>query len=577
MPPRVGDLEESLMDAMEGDDRFGSGTPDRESDNVLDFVQMSGLAGQAAPTSEDDQMPVSHEDEPPLMDLVSFLEEGVGDVDDSMDPIPPIVPELQVDARASSAQDFDESFSDSVQGLKEIISELTRESSESEDLDPAPKFFESSATASSSEEPPQRSEDNELDLGVPNVSAIGASAGPMPVDDPGQLYFGADTEEALPAMQAETTSAIEIGPVETSASADLAEAKALLDRLDLSEMLTDAPTTTSKPGTPNPLPDTRAVAEEVTYEDETQRTPHRRSLHRRRRRIRRWFVRFIMLAVIFGAGYAAVQFFLNQTETPEAAYQAAERLLGEGKYAHASNAFQAFTRRFPMEIRRSDAMFMAGYAMQLAPPEPHENARSAYEEALVLLERFVVENPSHTKTARAETLMAVLYFKLGHYSESIKILGNPDRRLRDPGAYLTSMRTLGRAYAATSRIENARSAFMRAASLEENISPDLDYAELGQLYQKLAERSGEEEEKRRYQELAIEQWDYALRVPGLLKRRKDGLKLLRDVVTSRLEGNPGELDTDARASSLPAARTVQGGSDEENEPLQPKDFSTESS
>ena len=107
----------------------------------------------------------------------------------------------------------------------------------------------------------------------------------------------------------------------------------------------------------------------------------------------------------------------------------------------------------------------------------------------MLLERFIVENPSHTKTARAETLMGVLYFKLGLYPESIRILGDPDRRLRDPGAYLTTLRTLGRAYAATSRIENAQSAFIYAASLEENISPDQDYVELGLLYQKLAERS----------------------------------------------------------------------------------------
>jgi hypothetical protein len=118
---------------------------------------------------------------------------------------------------------------------------------------------------------------------------------------------------------------------------------------------------------------------------------------------------------------------------------------------------------------------------------------------------------------------------------------------------------------------------MRAASLEENISPDQDYVELGSLYQKLAERSSTEEEKRRYGELAIEQWDYALRVPGLLKSRKDDIKLLRDIATSRLEGSPGELDTDAWASSLPAARTVQGGTDEGNGPSQPKDFSTESS
>ena len=562
VPPRVGDLEESLMDAMGDDDRFGSGIPDGESDNVLDFIQMSGLAGQAAPASDNVLARFSNEGEPPPIDPISFFEEGVGDVDGTMDPI---VPELE------------EPVSPSVQGLKEIITELTSGSSESEDLEPPLESSEIPAPHGLSEKPPQGDEDNQIDLSSPSVSATGASADPTPEDDPAQLYFGADMEEATPTTQADTTTAVSSAPVSTSASSDLAEAKSLLDRLDLSEMLTDVPAARSEQGTPSPLPDTRAAAGEETFEDETRRTPHRRSLHRRRRRIRRWLVRVIMLAVISGAGYVALQFFLNQTETPEVAYQAAERLLKEGKYAYASNAFQAFTRRFPMEIKRSDAMFMAGYAMQLAPPEPRENARRAYEEALVLLERFIVENPSHAKTARAETLMGVLYFKLGLYPESIRILGDPDRRLRDPGAYLTTLRTLGRAYAATSRIENAQSAFIYAASLEENISPDQDYVELGSLYQKLAERSTTDEERRRYRELAIEQWDDALRVPGLLKSRKDGIKLLRDVVSSRLKGNSGGFEIDSMTSSLRSTRTVLGGTDERSVASQSEDSQKESS
>ncbi|MCH7911373.1 MAG: hypothetical protein IIB38_17380, partial [Candidatus Hydrogenedentes bacterium] len=95
VPPRVGDLEESLMDAIEGDDRFGSGTPNCESDTGMYFSQMSGLAGRAAPASHDVLMPASREGEPAPIDPISFYEEGVGDVDGSMDTIPPIVPELE--------------------------------------------------------------------------------------------------------------------------------------------------------------------------------------------------------------------------------------------------------------------------------------------------------------------------------------------------------------------------------------------------------------------------------------------------------------------------------------------------
>ena len=50
-------------------------------------------------------------------------------------------------------------------------------------------------------------------------------------------------------------------------------------------------------------------------------------------------------------------FFLNQTETPEVAYQAAERLLEEGEYARASNASQVLTLRF---LRYLDAFQGSG-------------------------------------------------------------------------------------------------------------------------------------------------------------------------------------------------------------------------
>ena len=72
MPPEVGDLEESLMDAMAGDDRFDSGTPNRESDNVLDFIQMSGLAGRAESGPEDPFLSSLHGGEPPLQPRHDF-------------------------------------------------------------------------------------------------------------------------------------------------------------------------------------------------------------------------------------------------------------------------------------------------------------------------------------------------------------------------------------------------------------------------------------------------------------------------------------------------------------------------
>jgi hypothetical protein len=76
---------------------------------------------------------------------------------------------------------------------------------------------------------------------------------------------------------------------------------------------------------------------------------------------------------------------------------------------------------------------------------------------------------------------------------------------------------------------------MRAAALESNMQADQDYAELAGLYTQLAERSGDPAQRRRYFQQAVEQWDFALQVPGLLKTRKEDMKLLRDVAASKAE------------------------------------------
>jgi len=92
--PHQEDLENSLMDALEEDPRFCSGTTESESDNVLDFVQMSGLAGSSEAGPAGDTMSFDRDFESPSLEQVSFFEEGVGDVDGSMDPMLPITPDL---------------------------------------------------------------------------------------------------------------------------------------------------------------------------------------------------------------------------------------------------------------------------------------------------------------------------------------------------------------------------------------------------------------------------------------------------------------------------------------------------
>ena len=65
------------------------------------------------------------------------------------------------------------------------------------------------------------------------------------------------------------------------------------------------------------------------------------------------------------------------------------------------------------------------------------------------------------------------------------------------GSDLTALRTLGHAYADLGQMENARSAFMRAAALESNMTPDADYAQLAAIYQGVAAQSGDPAQRRR--------------------------------------------------------------------------------
>jgi hypothetical protein len=83
------------------------------------------------------------------------------------------------------------------------------------------------------------------------------------------------------------------------------------------------------------------------------------------------------------------------------------------------------------------------------------------------------------------------------------------------------------------------------------MTPDADYTELAGIYTQLAERSGDPVQRRRHFQQAIEQWDFALQVPGLLKSRKDEMKLLRDVAASKLE----RVSSDASAGELPGVRS----------------------
>lgn len=543
---QTGDLERSLLDSMEGDQRLASGAQVAPADNVLDFVQMTGLAAQRRARSAG----TLHS--PPLRDSVLdplvFFEEGVGDVDVSMDPGTPILPEL--DSRPF--ENFEPALRDepeinSITGLQEIIAELRQRDHPVAAPEIGPSVFDAQeAEFFTPDMPIQRKPiDAEIRASFAEIADL-LNEEPPAVDDTSdsdrEIVYELDRAEIESRQSLETQE--EEPPPSPN---DLGEAKALLKELEL----IDKPETLTPPDVapkvslvPAPSPRARQASPKPS-------SSHRRPRNKRRRRLGRWMLRAAMVLALIGVAAGVVQFFIYQAETPAAAYRSAGRMLDSGKYAEASSAYQAFARRFPSEIEASDAMFLAGYAMQLTPEPPRGDSRLAHANALDLLGHFILEYPSHPKVARAETLTGVLHFRMGNHAEAIGLLRDPDRRLRDPGAYLTTLRTLGRSYAALSQIDNAHASFMRAAALEGNYSADEDYVELGSMYQKLSERSVSQEAKRGYWEQAMEQWDYALRVPGLLKSRRDDIRLMRDLVSSKLEFSGFPLGGDEDLSAGP--------------------------
>lgn len=491
---RVNALEDVLIAGVEHDERLSSSEAAPSEGNVLDFIKMTGLTGPSPRTASMRARNDAREQTPQGPPAAVSFETAVAP------------------KRAAPSAEF---ASDSLRGLNEIIAELSdteglaeRTPEDIAEFEPVIRLEEDLSEEIVVEEPefgmPPHAIEEDEDF-YPEPAAIGDD----PID-PSSAYPGADSPRV---------------PVPVPLHAD--------DKADS-------------------LP----RHEEAVY-DPKHVSPVKGQGRRKKRRLAsmrivQWTIQLAMISVVVGAVYYAYQFYANRTADPRATFTRGTELIGDRRYQEASTTFRAFAQRFPDSALKADAQFMAAYALQLDRDPATNRSQQAFSDAIILFDQFIEENPGHHKVARAETLKGLLLHKVGRNRECISLLEDPSRRLKDPTAYLPALRTLARAYAAEQQIDNARSAYLRAASLEGNIAPDEDYLELAALYERLTGSASSDAERRRYQALAIEQWDYALRVPGLLKSRKGDIKVLRDVIAGQLErytppetesAVAGELDT----------------------------------
>ena len=348
---------------------------------------------------------------------------------------------------------------------------------------------------------------------------------------------------SAPAPHAAPERPLRPAPVLPGHSAELAEAERLLDELE------PAPPASRFEEEPEEYAkfDTRSLAAEADeLPDETLDYKHqgkRRHRSTNKNGVKRGLARLAAsLLVISGlatATYTGYLWIQQRMASPDQLFRKATRSVQEGDYATASRLFEDFASLHPNNPMRAEAQFNAAFAMQLQPVSDADDAEEIRGQALRLFEQYRTDNPTHAKVARAETLMGRLNYESGRYPEAIELLRNPELRLRDPASAVPALRTLARASAKMGDAEAARSYYLQAVGVQGNYSPDVDYAELGSLYQTRADKAEDLDKRIELQQLAIESWTHALEVAGIDPASKQTIRSQLDVLRERLQSEPG--------------------------------------
>jgi tetratricopeptide (TPR) repeat protein len=495
MSKRLDDLEETLIDEVQEDSRISSGTPKDASDGDLDFISMTGLTTPSSMETVAEASPTEPVEDMDPEAPVTFYEEGVEDVDGTM------VPDDTVENLGDEEELVSSTISagtkeSSIEGLKEIIADLAGETDSAEESVEDPDELPETEMFT---EPEIAVDSNESEISEEKLAELNLEA----------TQSALENFEAANSVEEEITDAL----VET--------------KLQVLPTLDDES---------DDFDDDSRDEEDIERDSTIYNRPLRskpQTRNRRRRTPMGFVIQFsfiLLLFILILAGvYYSLELYADRTLTSHQMMAKAESAMAGGEYAKAGILFDEILVRYPNDSLVGEAKFMSAYALQLVP-DSDANADDYYSHSISQFERFLLEHPNHEKTNRAETLLGMLYYRTDNYDKTIALLGDPNRRMKDPGAYLTTLRTLARSFAASSRISESHSAFLRAATLDANMTPEQDYLELASLYVTLADRSTSPVMEERYQTLAIEQWDHAIEVPGILSFLKNEIQLSREAM-----------------------------------------------
>lgn len=513
----VSRIEDDLRNELEQDNRLQSGVPPERRRSDLDFIKMTGL------TRPNDETPVE-ESSGPVDRPLSFYEEGVADVDAAL---------------ASLSGDTIESHDDVITPVPDRAAEPVPErDAAADDVQPAPETEEEGAH------------------GVPDTSWLEDAS----QDD------ALDGAESTPPPKRHV---------------DLSEAEQLMRELhDPVSAATEPRETSPRPAdsevaavTAPPMDEASTGSVETEgemsiYDRQSPFRGRRRGSFHKRRKVRwgQWLLLFLLVLTALAGAYAGFNWYLNNMTDPQRLYRSGQQMMAREDYAGAASRFSSFAERNPNAPDRGTAIFLAALATQMTPADTPKERESLDKAALTLFQQFIAEFETHPKVDRARTMTGLLYYDLGLYTESIDQLRDPELRLRDPIGALPALRTLARAYAKLGDYKAAESAYLQAASLSGNYSPDVDYNELGHMFRTLAERADDSEARDRYMRRAIEQWQYAVQNSAIDPTSKRQIRRNMDVLEEKLRGGlppaPEEPAADVDESG-PAAGTGADDADEE--------------
>lgn len=293
------------------------------------------------------------------------------------------------------------------------------------------------------------------------------------------------------------------------------------------------------PASEPPLQDVDEEAEEAALHRD-----HMVFSRRRYRRSRKRLLRLAALALIpvlgFAGGYVYLRPLLKPVLRPEAIETIAHRHFAGGAYAEAAEAFGRYAERLAAGQERAAALFLAGVSAQLAldGAEDQDALQRLGAEARERYAAFLREYPGHDRAARARTLSGILAYRIGDTAEAIETLRDPMQQLNDPAAALPVTRVLARAYARDGDHENAVSMYLQAASMPRNYTPEVDYFELGGLFERWANQADDPAERVAHQERAVQYWTDAMRVPGVDPVLRERIRVQRDWLEGQISAAP---------------------------------------